>query len=112
MDKEYFVYEGEYAATKVNDIVRNFRTYFDTTESVEFTNGNAKFITLVAEKYYFRINSTLSATASIFICDNTVKIGVIVTGGKEGLLGISWGAEDSAFNKIYRILIELGFKRK
>ena len=51
---------------------------------------------LMREKYYMRISSTLMTVIILkFIDDNKVEIEIVISGGKEGILMWSWGAEKS-----------------
>ena len=51
---------------------------------------------LMRERYYARITSTLMSVIILkFVNDNKVEIELVVSGGKEGLLMWSWGAEKS-----------------
>ena len=51
---------------------------------------------LMRERYYARISSTLMSVIILkFVNDNKVEIELVVSGGKEGLLMWSWGAEKS-----------------
>ena len=73
----------------------------------QYRNDEGKTIVLVAEKFYFRIESNLSATIIIdHIYDNKYQIVIVVAGGKHGLLGISWGAERSMLKRIKNLFLK------
>ncbi len=68
-----------------------------------------KITIFIAEDYYFRINSTLTLTVIVEETDNETTVEVVSSGGKEGILGFSYGAEKSAVNRIVELLRENGF---
>ena len=61
---------------------------------------------LMRERYYVRISSTLMSVIILkFVNDNKVEIELVVSGGKEGLLMWSWGAEKSEnVDIVYQII--------
>ncbi len=63
----------------------------------------------VAEAYYFRINSTLTLTVFIEETADETTVEIVSGGGKEGLVGLSYGAEKSAMKRIVKLLKENGF---
>jgi hypothetical protein len=72
-----------------------------------YRENTGKFIVLVAEKYYFRIESNLAATI-IFdrINERQYQVVIVVAGGKHGLLGITWGAERSMLKRIKNLFLK------
>ncbi|MFW9819261.1 MAG: DUF6054 family protein [Candidatus Thorarchaeota archaeon] len=73
----------------------------------KYTNDEGKTIILVAEKFYFRIESNLSATIIIdHIYDNKYQAIIAVAGGKHGLLGLTWGAEGSMLKRIKNVFLK------
>ena len=81
----------------VHEFQNNFRPIF------KISNNHNTTTIFILEEYYFRIESNLSITV-IFdkIDDNSVEINAIVSGGKKGILEISWGAERKALKKLTR----------
>jgi len=72
----------------------------------KITEETGNMIVLVAERYYFRIESNLAVTIIIDrINENQYQIVVIVAGGKHGLFEITWGAERSMLKKIKKIFV-------
>ncbi|MBD3197543.1 MAG: hypothetical protein GF317_20990 [Candidatus Lokiarchaeota archaeon] len=83
----------------MDDIISRFESQFKPSE--EYSNIFDTTKIFVVEKYYFRIESNLAATV-IFdeINENEVKVIVIVAGGKQGSLDLSWGSEKSMLKNI------------
>jgi len=72
-----------------------------------YTDDSGKIIVLVAERFYFRIESNLAATIIIDrINERQYQIVIVVAGGRHGLWGISWGAEKSMLKRLKRILMD------
>lgn len=84
--------------TDINREVDNLSRYSDK---------EGKIIVLVAEKFYFRIESNLAATIIIErINENQYQIVVVVAGGKHGLLRVSYGAEKLMINRIKNLFLK------
>lgn len=84
------VIEGE-NIRKISDILYNNHNEF---KPHIYEDGDIRI--LMRESYYDRIQSTLMAVIIMkFINDNKVEIELVVSGGKDGLLMLSWGAEKS-----------------
>lgn len=84
--------------TDINREVDNLSRYSDK---------EGKINVLVAEKFYFRIESNLAATIIIEpINENQFQIVIVVAGGKHGLLGVSYGAEKSMINRIKNLILK------
>ncbi|MBR3272045.1 MAG: hypothetical protein IKI59_08980 [Clostridia bacterium] len=66
----------------------------------------------VAEEYYFRINSTLTLTVIVEETVNETIVEIVSGGGREGLVGFSYGAEKSAMKRIVTLLKENGFREQ
>lgn len=73
------------------------------------TLENSKVIIFIAEEYYFRINSNLTLTVIVEETSDKATVEVISSGGKTGLWGLTYGAENSAAKRIVRLLKENGF---
>lgn len=68
-----------------------------------------KVMIFIAEDYYFRINSTLTLTVIVEQTLNQTSVEVVSSGGKDGLLSISYGAEQSAVDRVVDFLSVYGF---
>lgn len=68
-----------------------------------------KITIYIAEDYYYRINSTLTLTVIVEETADKTTVEIISSGGKVGLLGLSYGSEKSAVNRIVQLLKENGF---
>ena len=68
-----------------------------------------KIIIFIAEDYYLRINSTLTLTVIVEQTISQTSVEVVSSGGKEGLLSISYGAEQSAVDRVVDFLSVYGF---
>jgi hypothetical protein len=68
-----------------------------------------KVMIFIAEDYYFRINSTLTLTVIVEQTINQTSVEVVSSGGKDGLLSISYGAEQSAVDRVVDFLSVYGF---
>ena len=94
------------------DIVINaFKEKFHPSFEYTSKSGNVKI--LILDKYDFlRTNSNLAATLLFdFVSNDLCTINIVVAGGKEGLLHMDFGAEDSLLNKIKRFLQECGSEK-
>ncbi|MGV8979651.1 hypothetical protein [Clostridium sp.] len=84
------VVEGE-NIRKISDILYNNHNEF---KPHIYSDGDIRI--LMRESYYGRIQSTLMSVIIMkFINDNKVEIELVVSGGKDGMLMLSWGAEKS-----------------
>ena len=87
------VVEGE-NIREISDILYYHKDVDYTDEPYIYSAGDITILT--RERYYARISSTLMSVIILnFINDNKVEIELVVSGGKEGLLMWSWGAEKS-----------------
>ena len=81
----------------INREVDNFSRY---------TENTGKIIVLIGERYYFRIESNLAVTIIIDrINDNEYQVVIVSAGGKQGLMGITWGAERSMLKRIKDVFL-------
>jgi len=64
---------------------------------------------LIYEEFYFRIGSDLSVTIIYEEKSSETEIEIISAGGKDGIQGVSFGAEKKALTGITRRLIKEGF---
>ena len=71
--------------------------------------GDAETALLVFEKLYFRNGSYSNLTVQLTAFDYRQRAVIIGSGGGEGLLNISWGANSNFAGKACEILKELGF---
>lgn len=78
-----------------------------------FDTADHKITIFIAEKYFYRITSTLTITLIIDQTEEATTIEVISGGGKRsnslGFALTSWGAEKSALNDVIVTLKQLGF---
>ncbi len=82
----------------------------DDTFFVKKINSEySKTTIFIFEEYYFRISSNLSLTFIINETSNETAIDIISSGGTSGLLGISYGAEENAVNRIVQLFRDNGF---
>jgi len=97
------VIEGE-NIRKISDILYNNQEEFNRNKPHIHRDGDITI--LMRESYYDRIGSTLMSVIIMkFIDDNKVEIELIVSGGKEGIFMMSWGAEKSEnVNIVYEIM--------
>ncbi|MBE6867840.1 MAG: hypothetical protein E7494_03675 [Ruminococcus albus] len=70
-----------------------------------------KVMIFIAEDYYHRISSTLTLTVIVEQTLNQTSVEVVSSGGKEGYhyFSFSYGAEQSAVNRIVNFLKVKGF---
>ena len=79
----------------------------ETNTLYRYSTNEGKTIVLVAEKFYFRIESNLAATIIIDPYDESrYQVDIIVAGGKHGLLGVTWGAEGSMLKRIKNVFLK------
>lgn len=81
---------------------------FDTYERLIQTPWGFVQI-LIYEEYYFRIQSDLSVTVIYEEKNDITEIEIISAGGKDGIQGISFGAEKHALTRMSKRLIKEGF---
>ncbi len=90
---------------ELDGIIADIRQETNTLSRYETNNGGT--IVLVAEKFYFRIESNLAATIIIDpIDENRYQIVIVVAGGRHGLLGVTWGAEGSMLKRIKNVFLK------
>jgi hypothetical protein len=89
----------------LNSIVMSINQETDTL--YQYSTNEGKTIILIAERFYFRIESNLAATIIIDPIDkNRYQIDIIVAGGKHGLLGVTYGAEGSMLRRIKNVFLK------
>ncbi|MFX1379508.1 MAG: DUF6054 family protein [Promethearchaeota archaeon] len=78
----------------------------EATSLFRYSTNEGQTIVLVAEKFFFRIESNLAATIIIDPIDESrYQVDIIVAGGKHGLLGVTWGAEGSMLKRIKNVFL-------
>ena len=89
----------------INEIITDISRVVDNLS--RYTTKAGGTIVLIAEKYYFRIESNLAATIIIeSINQSELQIVIVVAGGGHGMLGISYGAEKSMMKKIKNLFLQ------
>ncbi|MFX0006003.1 MAG: hypothetical protein ACFFAV_04650 [Candidatus Hermodarchaeota archaeon] len=89
----------------LNNIIMGINQETDTL--YQYNTNEGKTIILIAERFYFRIESNLAATIIIDPIDkNRYQIDIIVAGGKHGLLGVTYGAEGSMLRRIKNVFLQ------
>jgi len=84
-----------------DQLVHEFQNMFRPIFKIS-NNQNTTTI-FILEEFYFRIESNLTITV-IFdkIDDNSVEINAISSGGKTGIMQLTWGAERKALKNLTR----------
>ncbi|MGT2666244.1 DUF6054 family protein [Streptococcus rifensis] len=72
--------------------------------------GDVKQILLVFEAFYIRTGSYGSLTVNVITSNDYHSVDLIPSGGGDGLLNISWGANANFAQKAKEILESYGFK--
>lgn len=84
---------------EINEIITDINRIVDSLS--RYTTKKGETIVLIAEKFYFRIESNLAATVVVDrINQSELQIVIVVAGGGHGMLGISYGAEKSMMKKL------------
>lgn len=102
-------------ADKLISSFRNSKGFFSGAELVVNkieSLGDAEAALLIFEKLYFRNGSYSNLTVEITSYNSIQKAIVIGSGGGEGVLNISWGANSDFAKKACERLKELGFREK
>ncbi len=90
----------------LDDIIAGINREVDNLSRYKDKDG--KVIVLIAEKFYFRIESNLAVTIIIEqINENQFQVVIVVAGGKSGLVGLSYGAEKSMLKRIKSIFLKI-----
>ena len=89
-----------------NEVIIKLLELIDTKINVTYVYREEKLCILYSENYYFRINSNQLTTIIVSWVTNNTKIEIITGGGGEGILGMSWGAENSINKKIQNTITE------
>ncbi|KAB3529517.1 hypothetical protein [Alkaliphilus serpentinus] len=99
------VIEGE-EIKKISDALYKNRDEYHADKPYVYESGD--IVVLMREDYYFRISSTLMSVIILkFISENKVEIELVVSGGKNGALMYSWGAENSESRSIVHEIIDI-----
>ncbi|MFX1238985.1 MAG: DUF6054 family protein [Promethearchaeota archaeon] len=84
-----------------------FSEAFNPNFMHESKNGSIR--TYIFEWYYVRISSYLSTTVIFEMVDsNKYIINIIVSGGAQGHLGLTWGSERNMMKKLIEFFSEYG----
>ena len=73
---------------------------------------DAEVYFIVYEKYFMRVESYVSLSILFTKTDLRSSVELVSSGGGDGLLNISWGAENSFANDCAEVLESLGFCRE
>lgn len=67
---------------------------------------------LAIEKYYLRIDSNLLSVVILrYVSEGECEVTILTGGGKQGIWGISWGAENSDSGRIFDAVIAIAQDR-
>lgn len=75
----------------------------------EYTMNGAEICTLVVGKYYLRMHNHSSAVINLIEKDGAKTACIAVTGGNEGIVNVSFGANRSFAQDIIKVLEACGF---
>ena len=81
----------------------------DTVEQMSEVNG-VKVLLLILERYYMRNGSMAVSTVQIIDSGEVQQATIIGTGGGEGLMNISLGANQDFARRVAKVLAKLGFE--
>lgn len=99
------VIEGE-EIQKISDALYKYEDGYHADKPYMYESGD--IVVLMRENYYFRISSTLMSVIIFkFINDNKVEIELVASGGKDGTLMYSWGAENSESRSIVHEIMDI-----
>ncbi len=84
--------------------------YSSFKKSIE--KADSKITVFVVEDYYFRINTTLTLTVIVERTAKEISIDIISGGGNMGFFGSSFGAEQTAVNRVIKRLEYHGFTER
>ncbi len=99
------VIEGE-NIRKISDVLYKHRDEYQVDEPHIYSSGDT--VVIMREGFYLRISSTLMSVIILkFIDENKVEIELVASGGKEGLLMMSWGSEDSENRHIIQSIMSI-----
>lgn len=93
----------------IERILRELATSEDRFFTKKFECGNCILTIFIIEEFYLRIASDLTLTVIVEEAADKTSVEIITGGGKEGFLGLSFGAEKSAANRVVKLLKENGF---
>ena len=71
--------------------------------------GDVHVSVLVFEKYFMRAGNYASLTLVLSGRDGDVGVDIIGAGGRQGLISVSWGTEESFVNSAREVLERHGF---
>jgi hypothetical protein len=74
------------------------------------SKGDVEILLVVFEKFYFRNGSMASLTLQCIDDGETQEATIIGTGGGEGMINLSWGANKNYANQARDILLKHGFR--
>lgn len=98
---------------KVTELAEIIKENFDgelVCNELQELNDNTKVLVMNYEKYYFRVSSYVGLTIVITEFNGAQTAVITGFGGGEGLLNISWGANNSFASDMVKILKEFGFE--
>ena len=75
----------------------------------EYTVDGAKICVLVVSKYYLRTSNCINAVIHLMEKDDKKTACIAVTGGNEGIVNVSLGANRSFAQDIIKVLEDCGF---
>ena len=78
-------------------------------EQMSEVNG-VKVLLLILERYYMRNDSMAVSTVQIIDSGEVQQATIIGTGGGEGLMNISLGANQDFARRVAKVLAKLGFE--
>lgn len=100
--------KGQTSVSELADAI--YYTLSDECENIcRDIKQDGKTALLCFEQYYFRVKSYVSLTVLLTEDGDSIEATVIGSGGGEGLMGFSWGANASIARKAEKALKEKGF---
>lgn len=98
---------------KVTELAKYIEENFDgelVCNELQELNDNTKVLVMNYEKYYFRVKSYVGLTIVITEYNGAQTAVITGFGGGDGLLNISWGANDSFASEMVKMLKNSGFE--
>lgn len=104
-----YLYEGKQVLELSESLINDFNKDSAPIIQNQQRHKGALFITIVGEKYYVRVNSTISYTVSLYITADLIEAFLCISGATSGLAQLSYGADKRLLKKLNKLFMNYGF---
>lgn len=104
-----YIYEGKQTLELSEALLNDFNNGFGPIIQNQQPYKGVLFLTIVGEKYYLRVNSTISFTVSLFVTTEAIEAFLCISGASTGLIQLSYGANKRLMKDLDSLFMNYDF---